>query len=160
MSDDLHFASDPDPEHPGWIRWKLSDDTLYNESVLGRMVARVEGERARVRIFPRRHLSNLAGNVHGGATLGLVDCSLFCAMKLLRGIDARGSVTIGLETQFIGAGDPAQPLDAVIEVLRETGRMAFLRGLVEQGGDEARAGTLVAAFSATLRKPSSARASA
>ena len=58
---------------------------------------------------------------------------LFCAMKLLRDSAAEGSVTLGIETQFIGAGDAARPLDCVVEVLRETRRLAFLRGLVEQG---------------------------
>ena len=64
-----------------------------------------------------------------------------------RDVDAGRSVTLGLETQFIGAGDAAKPLDAVVEVLRETRRIGFLRGLVEQ--DEA----LIASFSATVRKP-------
>jgi acyl-coenzyme A thioesterase PaaI-like protein len=70
-------------------------------------------------------------------------------MKQLRDVDAAGSVTLGIETQFIGAGDPSKPLDAVVQVLRETRRLGFLRGLVEQ--DDA----LVASFSATIRKPTS-----
>ena len=63
-------------------------------------------------------------------------------------VDAAGSVTLGIETQFIGPGDASKPLDAVVQILRETRRLGFLRGLVEQ--DEA----LVAGFSATVRKPS------
>ena len=42
-------------------------------------------------------------------------------------------------------------LDAVTEVLRETGRLAFMRGVVEQDG------ALIAAYSATIRKPSKPR---
>ena len=146
------FTCEPDPEQPGWLRWRLSDPTRYNEAVLGRMIARAEGpNHCRVRIFPQHHLTNNAGHVHGAATLGLIDIALFCAMKLLRDVDAAGSVTLAVETRFIGAGDPAKPLDAVVEVLRETRRLGFLRGLVEQ--DE----TLVAAFSGTIRKPSAAR---
>ena len=143
------FTCEPDPENPGWLRWRLNDPTRYNEAVLGVMLVRAEGENtARVRIFPAEHLTNNAGNVHGAATLGLIDISLFAATKILRDIDASGSVTLGIDTQFIGAGDPGKPLDSVVEVLRETGRMVFLRGLVMQ--DE----VLVASFSATTRKPS------
>ncbi len=143
------FTYAPDPENPGWIRWKLADETRYNEAVLGRMIARAEGpDHCRVRIFPQHHLTNNSGNIHGAVTLGLIDIALFCAMKLLRGSDAEGSVTLGIDTQFIGPGTAAKPLDCVVEVLRETRRMGFLRGLVEQED------TLVASFSGTIRKAS------
>ena len=143
------FTCEPDPENPGWLCWRLNDPKRYNQAVLGAMLVRPESEStARVRIFPAEHLTNNAGNVHGAATLGLIDIALFAANKVLRGIDAAGSVTLNLDTQFIGAGDPALPLDAVVEVLRETGRMVFLRGLVVQDD------TVVASFSATTRKPS------
>jgi hypothetical protein len=39
-----------------------------------------------------------------------------------------------------------EPLDSVVEVLRETGRMVFMRGQVEQGEH------LVASFSGLVRK--------
>ena len=92
--------------------------------------------------------TNSAGRIHGAITLGLIDVSLFAAMYVLRGVDADRSVTVDLTTQFIGTGDAARPLDSVVELLRETHRMAFLRGLVVQDDD------LVASFAATIRKPS------
>ena len=91
---------------------------------------------------------NSGGRIHGGTTLGLIDVGIFAAMYLIRGTPVSGSVTVDLQTQFIGAGDPAQPLDAVVEILRETRRLGFLRGLVVQGEER------VAAFSATIRKQS------
>ena len=147
------FSLEPDPDFPGWHRWRLVDETRFNEAVLGRMLVRAEGPaHCRARIFPQHHHTNNSGNVHGAVTLALIDIALFAAMYVLRGVDAAGSVTLGLETQFIGAGDASKPLDVVVEVLRETGRLGFLRGLVEQ--DEA----LVASFSATMRKPTVPRA--
>jgi hypothetical protein len=53
-----------------------------------------------------------------------------------------------LSVQFMGAGAVDEPMDAEVELLKETGRLLFLRGLVLQG--ERR----VAAFSGTIRKPS------
>jgi acyl-coenzyme A thioesterase PaaI-like protein len=148
MSDESKgFTLTPDPEHPGWLRWRLNDPKRYNEAVLGTMLVREDEGKARVRIFPAEHLTNNAGNVHGAATLGLIDIALFAANKLLLGIDAAGSVTLSVDAQFIGAGDAARPLDAVVEVLRETGRMVFLRGLVMQDD------TIVASFGASTRKP-------
>ena len=144
------FTCDPDPDYPGWQRWKLSDETRFNEAVLGRLLVRTEESgHCRVRMFPQHHHTNLGDNIHGGVTLALIDVSLFAGMRLLRNVDAGPSVTLGIETQFIGPGDPAKPLDSVVEVLRETRRVCFLRGLVEQEG------ALVAAFSGTIRKPTS-----
>ena len=63
-------------------------------------------------------------------------------------ITAGTAVTLDLCTQFIGAGRIDEPLDAVVELLRETGRLLFLRGLIVQGDET------IASFTATIRKPS------
>ena len=59
-------------------------------------------------------------------------------------------MTLEAHTQFIGAGELEEPLDAVIEILKETRRLTFMRGTVVQGEN------LVAAFSGTIRKPTAA----
>ena len=145
-----NFACEPDPENPGWLRWRIIDATRFNEAVLGKQLVRKESETtARLRIQPQFPLhTNSANNVHGAITLALIDVSLFAATYVLGGLDAGKSVTLDLQTQFIGAGDPSRPLDSVVELLRETRRLAFLRGLVVQDDD------LVASFTATIRKPS------
>jgi uncharacterized protein (TIGR00369 family) len=147
------FRVEPSTEHPGWLTWDLTDQTRYNSNAIGTMVARLErapdgGQRARLRMFPERKHSNLLDAVHGGATLSLIDVALFAGMRLILDGNAAGSVTLDLSTQFIGAGRLDEPLDAVVEVLRETRRLVFVRGLVEQGDDT------IAAFNGTIRKPS------
>jgi uncharacterized protein (TIGR00369 family) len=134
------------PGHPGWSTWRLRDDTRFNSMVLGEMLVRVEGDKCRLRMFPERKHTNLQDMIHGAITLSLIDVSMFAAMRTLTGGDAGPAVTIELSTQFIGAGRPDQPLDAVVEVLRETGRMLFMRGEVVQEDH------LVAAFSGLIRK--------
>ena len=146
------FHYEPAEDHPGWFTWNLTDETRFNAQTMGRMLTRIEeradGVRvARLRMFPERRHSNLLEAVHGGITLALIDISLFSAMRTLLSGDAAGSVTLDLSTQFIGAGRLGEPLDAVVEVLRETGRLVFLRGLVEQGAET------IAAFNGTIRKP-------
>ncbi|WP_369800697.1 PaaI family thioesterase [Novosphingobium sp. AAP83] len=130
----------------------MKDPTRFNAQTMGKMVTRVEdradgGKACRLRMFPERRHSNLLDSVHGGVTLALIDIALFAAMRTLLDGDAAGSVTLDLSNQFIGAGRVSEPLDAVVEVLRETGRLVFLRGLVVQGDDT------IAAFSGTIRKP-------
>ncbi len=152
MADQRGFIYEPDPENPGWHRWELADDTRFNAQTMGRMLVRAESDRTcRVRMFPERKHSNLLDMVHGAVTLALVDIALFAAMRTLLNGNAGGSVTLELSSQFIGAGALGKPLDAVVEVMRETKRLVFMRGTVVQGeGDE----HLVATFSGIVRKPS------
>lgn len=148
-SDLPRLISPPDPDHPGWLSWNIPDATRFNAQTMGKLVLRAEGERgARLRMFPERRHSNLLDHVHGGITLALADISLFATMHVVLGVETAGAVTVDLSTQFIGGGRVGQPLDAVAEVLRETRRLVFLRGLVEQDGH------LVAAYSGTVRKAS------
>ncbi|MFC0204828.1 PaaI family thioesterase [Novosphingobium soli] len=144
------FIHEPDPDFPGWHSWRLDDGSRFNSQGLGRMIIRREGERgARVRLVePETRHSNLHGNVHGGVTLALIDVAMFAAIYTVLGADAAGSVTLDLHNQFIGAGRVGEPLDVVCEVMKETRRLVFLRGTVEQ--DE----HLVSSFVGTLRKPS------
>ena len=131
---------------PGWYGWNLKDDGRFNSTVLGELRVRVGDERVRLRMFPERKHANLQDIVHGATTLALIDVSLFAAMHLLGRDESGMALTLELSTQFVGAGRIGTPLDSVVEVVRETGRLMFLRGDVVQGEDG------VAAFSGIVRK--------
>jgi len=135
------------PDHPGWMTWALSDPTRFN-SFLGPFLLKVEGGVARVRMTPRHEHSNLQDNLHGGALLGFIDVALFAASRGFGLIEAGTAVTLDLSVQFIGAGKVDDAVEAQVELLRETGRLLFLRGLVVQGE------ATIASFSGTIRKPS------
>ncbi len=143
---DKVFDHNPDPENPGWQHWNLHDQTLFNGAVMGKLITRREGDKCRLRMFPERKHENLQGIVHGGVTLSLIDISMFTTMHVIGSGNAGPSVTLELSTQFIGGGDPRRPLDAVTEIMRETGKLVFVRGEVVQDDDR------VAAFSGIIRK--------
>lgn len=141
------FKLAPSDDHPGWMDFASADPLGFNSQVLGPILVRQENDRTvRVRIRAQRHLANALGNIHGGGVLGLADMSLFATLCVLTGRDPAAAVTVDLATQFIGGGEMARPVDAVVELLRETGRMAFLRGMIEQDD------TSIAAFQGTVRK--------
>ena len=136
----------PDPDHPGWWTWDLSGPDRYNASI-GKLLVRGEGPgQARCRIVPDLYQSNLGGVVHGGAILTFIDMALFAGGRLAGLSDITHAVTLDLTCQFVDVGRLGEPLDCVVELIRETGRLAFLRGLVEQDG------RTVASWSGTLRK--------
>ena len=135
----------PDPDNPGWWTWDLADDTRFN-AVIGKLLVRADGPgRATCRMFPETRHSNLGNMVHGGAMLTFIDMALFAGGRLA-GANVMRSVTLDLTTRFLARGRIGVPLDAEVELLRETKRLVFLAGKVVQEGE------LVAAFSGALRK--------
>lgn len=138
----------------GWIAWNLRDETRFNNFIQPLMV-RVEEPtpdgrpRARVRMQTQHKHSNLGDNVHGAVILALMDVALFGSMRALGSIDGAQSVTLDLSSQFVGAGRVGEHMDAIVEMVRETGRLIFLRGLVVQGAADDH---IVASFNGTVRK--------
>ena len=146
LRDDI-FENGLDPDNPGWRHWNLKDQTLFNGAVMGRMITRVDDDgRARLRMFPERRHENLQGIVHGAVTLALIDISLFTTMHMIGSGNSGPSVTLELSTQFVGAGQTDRPLDAVTEIVRETGSLVFVRGSVVQEDN------VIAAFSGIVKK--------
>lgn len=128
------------------MRWALREGNRYN-STLGPMwvMKRADGIVV-VRTEPGHLQGNLANNVHGGAMLTQIDIALFVCARLNGSLQHGPGVTLDLNSHFVGAGKVGVPLDAEVEIIRETGRLLFLRGLVVQQGET------VCAFTGTIRK--------
>ena len=139
------FVYTDDPDQPGWKRWELEDKSRFN-AFLGPLSVRVEGEVARVRMMPESCHSNLADNLHGGVVLGFVDVAMFAAARGFDRLHDGSAVTLDVAVQFMAAGRISEAVEARVEMLRETGRMIFMRGLVVQGHGN------IANFSGTVRK--------
>lgn len=141
------FRHEPSADHPGWMTWEIRDAGRFNAQ-LGPMIIRLDPDgRARCRIFPERRHSNMADNIHGGVLLAFADIAMFGGARMIGLFGLSSGVTIDCNLMFLNAGRIEEPLDAVVEILRETGRLVFVRGTMEQGARK------VAAFSGTLRKP-------
>ena len=146
---DVHplIQHQPDPDHPGWWSWAFADDTRFH-SVIGKLLVRADGPgRALCRMFPEERHSNLGDMVHGGAILTFIDMAFFAGGRLA-GANVIRAVTLDLSTRFLSRGRIGVPLDAEVELLRETKRLVFLAGKLVQEGE------LVASFSGALRKSS------
>jgi uncharacterized protein (TIGR00369 family) len=135
----------PDPDHPGWWTWAFEDETRFH-AVIGKLLVRADGPgRAVCRMFPEERHANLGGMVHGGAILTFIDMALFAGGRLA-GANVIRAVTLDLNTRFLSRGRIGVPLDAQVELLRETKRLVFLAGKLVQEDE------LVASFSGALRK--------
>lgn len=135
-----------DAGQPGWFVLEALPGGHFVD-LFGTLRFRAEtAEKARIRVETGLAKGNVLGTTHGGFLLAFVDQVLFVGPAFLGIPNALGGVTVDCSAQFLRPGSIDLPLDAVVEVLRETGRMIFMRGLLEQNGQ-----TLLA-FSGTIRK--------
>ena len=133
------------PDHPGWHEWRVPG--AFNREVIGRLLVRDEGGgTVRTRIFPAPLMGNVHGAIHGGIVSAFADASLFAGPGILTGQDLARSVTVELSVQFAGVGSMTDPLDGLVSIVRETGRMIFVQGRIVQGDN------VVAGFSGIIRK--------
>ena len=149
MADGFYDGLAPAPDHPGWQQWSVGEPEGFNRYVLGPMLVRADSARfARVRLKPLTHHANVNEVLHGGLLLAFIDTAMFAAASILSGRSQARGVTVDLQVQFLAPGSIDHDLDAEIEITKETGRMLFMRGLLEQG--DAR----IASFTGLLRKMS------
>lgn len=143
------FLHHPSPDHPGWHLWRLRDKSRFNTQ-FGDLLLRIEpGPVARIRMTPHQGLTNARNNIHGGALLGFLDISLFAGAHHLGANVMMNAVTLDLQAHFVSAGIPDQPVDALIELVRETGSIVFLRGTMVQGEGDAH---VVLSFTGIMKK--------
>lgn len=134
------------PDAEGFRRWVIPPASagVFLDIYSG-MRARVESDgKVRCRIDTGRAHSNIQGGIHGGYITAFIDETFFVAAQSL-GLYMDGGVSVSLSAQFMASGRVGEPLDAVCELMRETGRMLFMRGTVEQDG-------VLATFEGVLRK--------
>jgi len=128
----------------GWARWVRDTDGRFG-SVLGELYMREDDDQSvRILIETERRHSNVLGYLHGGFIMSFIDVAMFGIIH--RQLQTSSAVTLSCATDFLAAGEVGKPLEATGELLKETGRMLFVRGLVRQDGQN------IASFTGTLRK--------
>jgi uncharacterized protein (TIGR00369 family) len=147
-ANDALYRCHGDPGSSEWVSWAVENRSRFNGQ-FGDLQTRRDGDRGVVRLQPHQKLANVAGSIHGGAVMTFIDLAMFIGTKALgHWTTGAGALTVDCHVQFVGAADLDRPLDAIVEVTRETGRFLFVRGTVEQGGD------MISSFMGILRKPS------
>ncbi|WP_426164435.1 PaaI family thioesterase [Sandarakinorhabdus sp. DWP1-3-1] len=127
----------------GWTRWRRDPDGRF-ASLLGDFYFRATDHGVECRMETDRKHSNGLGYIHGGFIMSFIDMAMFAF--IYRQLENSAAVTLSCATDFLSAGVVGKPIEASGEILKETGKMLFVRGLVRQDGVN------VASFTGTMRK--------
>ncbi|MFC7536629.1 PaaI family thioesterase [Sphingomonas sp. GCM10030256] len=124
----------PDPRNPGWLSYGEFPRGSF-AAATGKLLFRPDGPgRGICRMQVEDHHLNLGGSIHGGAVMSFIDMALFAAGRCA-GMSEGHYVTLDLTTHFVARGRAGLPLDAHVELVRQTRSMAFLQGVVRQEGE-------------------------
>jgi len=130
----LPRGATPDPDNPGWYSWGDFPRSSF-AAATGRLLFKPDGPgRGICRMFPTEDHMNMGGSIHGGAVMSFIDMSLF-AGGLCAGMARGHYVTLDLTTHFLARGMPGSPLEAEVELMRQTRSFAFMQGVVRQNGE-------------------------
>ncbi len=133
-----------DGDFAGWYRWERVPQGRFHD-LLGEFYFRRQGDgTVECRMATDRRHSNGLGFLHGGFLMSFIDMAMFAFIAPQ--LEKSAAVTLSCATDFLSAGQVGTPIDATGEILKETGKMIFVRGLLKQDGVN------VASFTGTMRK--------
>lgn len=127
----------------GWTRWGGKPER-FGGLVGGHYVRNLDGK-VEFAAEPGEQHRNNGPYLHGGYLMSIADQSLFAIARSRLSADTH-AVTLTFNSEFLGAAVAGQTITGTGEVLRETGKLIFVRGTLAQEG------ALILSFSGTLRK--------
>ena len=127
-------GAEPDPDHPGWYSWGDFPRGSF-AAATGRLLFKPDGPgRGLCRMLPTKAHMNMGGSIHGGAVMSFIDMACFAGGRCA-GMSEGHYVTLDLTTHFLARGKEGAPLDAHVELVRQTRAHVFLQGVVRQDGE-------------------------
>lgn len=153
MTGDGVAGGDPlnEAKWAGWTPWSAPCPDTFLQFI-GRSYTRATGpDKALVALATQASHRNGLNRLHGGFLAAFADHAYFGGLWAMGRKEQINGVTIDLSMQYLGAGRVGPDIVAEVEMLRETGRLFFLRMLITQEGEA------IIASTATLRKAPAAR---
>ena len=136
----------PDGPWAGWFSWVDPVSGTFLD-LIGTSYSRSDAAgKAIVMLESRPHHANRLNVLHGGFLAGFADHAYFAALAAMGRPEQVAAVTVDLTMQYCGAGQIGPNLRADVELLRETGRLMFMRLTISQDD------VLIASSTATVRK--------
>lgn len=144
-----------DGPYKGWKKWHARPEGRFVDG-LGDVYYRdepLDGHAGVTTLIEtgKRHANGL-GFLHGGFLMAMVDVGLFATIRHL--LEAQAAVTLQASTDFLNGGVIGKPLELRGRIVKETGKLVWVTGVLTQDGGA----HLVGQFNGLLRKvPRSAR---
>lgn len=117
--------------YAGWMRWAKKADGRFPDTALGPIYWREDDTGSvEVRIDTQRRHTNPGDVLHGGFLMAYADMALYAIAW--RTFETVRGATVSCSCEFLGPGVPGEPVVVRGEVIKETGKMIFVRAILSQ----------------------------
>lgn len=131
----------------GWRAWHARPEGRFVDH-MGDVFYRSEPPIVRTAIETSQKHANGLGALHGGFLMGFVDVAMMATIRA--GLAQGAAVTLNASVDFLGPGTIGKVLMSEGRIVRETGRLVWVAGLLTQDDGAA----LVGQWHGMLRKVS------
>lgn len=143
---DQYLEYFPDVDSSNWMSMPLPEGESFDTRLDPYQFRKTAAGKVEV-LFETNLLSQNGQNgIHGGFLAARAEQVLYLPLYVNRSVALRRVVTIDMALQYVAGGTIGLPLLAEVELIHETGRMGFTRGVLKQEG------RVLTSFTATLRK--------
>ncbi|MFT7405184.1 PaaI family thioesterase [Zhongshania sp.] len=143
---DLNPVYFPDIESSDWMAMPMPEGDSFDSLLDPYQFRKVAAGKAEALFETNTHSQNGQNGLHGGLLAARAEQVLYLPLYVNRSVALRRVVTIDMTLQYVAGGNVGLPILAEIELIQETGRMGFIRGVLKQEG------RVLTSFTATLRK--------
>lgn len=136
----------PACESSDWQTMSMLDGPSFDRQIGAFEFRKTGATTAQARFVTDRHSQNIQCGLHGGYLAARAEQVFYLPLYTAGSVALGRVVTIDFSMQYLQGGTPGSALLADVELLKETGRLGFIRGTLSQQGK------CLCSFSATLRK--------
>ena len=129
-----------------WQIIPIPESNTFNQYFSGSEYRRTGKNTIEIKFAIQESSSNSMGFIHGAYLSAAAEMVLALPLWVKGSIDYGRAVTVDLDLKYMTNSQAARGLEAEVELLHETGKLGFLRGLLKQGEME------LLSFQATVRK--------
>lgn len=112
--------------------FRLGDDLDPAETRVGPFLRRDDSDGVVIGLRVEPHHANEHGSLHGGVQMAMADYTV--GTNARHNMGDEGTVSISFTAEFVDAGRVGEWVEGRAEVVRRTGSMVFVRGLLTTEG--------------------------
>ncbi|CAA0091980.1 Uncharacterised protein [Zhongshania aliphaticivorans] len=136
----------PDVESTEWMAMPMPPGDSFDARLDPFQLRKVANGKAEALFDTNTGCQNAQNGFHGGYLAVRAEQVIYLPLFVNRSVAFGRVVTIDLTLQYVAGGTIGLPLLAEVELIHETGRMGFTRGVLKQDD------RVLTSFTATLRK--------
>ncbi|WP_269620306.1 PaaI family thioesterase [Zhongshania sp. BJYM1] len=142
-ADPIYF---PNVESSDWMAMSMPEGDSFDARLDPYQFRKVAAGKAEALFETNSGSQNGQNGLHGGFLAARAEQVLYLPLYVNRSVALGRVVIIDMNLQYVAGGTVGVPLLAEVELIQETGRMGFTRGLLKQEG------RVLTSFTSTIRK--------